>query len=138
MNIVDGNDFLIKYLGLIFILTGIIRYFLYDDRKKELNSINLPNGFDYIIIIFELLIGFILFFNITDRLTTLLILLIFLSIGTILILVNNFNNIISEINTVFTFKPTAMCFVFHLTYIIIIIGICINLSNISKNKININ
>jgi hypothetical protein len=138
MNIVDGNDFLIKYLGLIFVLAGIIRYFLYDDRKKELNSMNLPNGFDYIIIIFELIIGFTLFFNITDRLTTLLIFLIFLSIGTILILVNNFNNIISEINTVFTFQPTAMCFVFHFTYIIMIIGICLNLSNTSKNKISIN
>ena len=136
MNIVDGNDFLIKYLGLIFVSAGIARYFLYDDRKKELNNMNLSNGFDYIII--ELIIGFTLFFNITDRLTTLLIFLIFLSIGTILILFNNFNNIISEINTVFTFQPTAMCFVLHFTYIIMIIGICLNLTNTSKNKISTN
>ena len=43
---------MITYLGIIFVLAGIIRYFLYNDRKKELNSMNIPNCFDYIIIIF--------------------------------------------------------------------------------------
>jgi hypothetical protein len=94
---------------------------------------NLPNGFDYIIIIFELITGSILLFDITDKLTTLIIILIFLSIGTIFILINNFNNIISEMYTTFTFQPTSMSFVFHFTYIIMIIGICLNLSNTSNH-----
>ncbi len=122
-------------MGLIIILAGINRCFLYDDCKKELNNINLPNGFDYIIIIFELIIGFSLLFDLTNKLTTLLILLIFLSIGTILIIINNFDNLIKEMNSVFTFQPIPMCVTLHFTYVIIIIGICINLSNTSKTII---
>lgn len=136
MNIIDGNDLLIKFLGLVVILAGISRCFLYGDRKQELNNINLPNGFDYIIIIFELIIGFSLFFDFTNKLTTLIILLIFLSIGTILIIINNFDNLIKEMNSIFTFQPTPTSVTLHFTYIIMIIGICINLSYTPKTMIN--
>jgi len=123
-----GNDFIIKFLGLVFILTGVFRYFLYDGRKQELINMNLPDGFDYIIIIFELMVGFVLFFDIGNKLTTLLIVLIFLTMGTILIIINNFNNLIQDANSVWIFQPTAMCVILHFTYIIMIIGLFLNLS----------
>ena len=48
---ISGNEFMIKYLGIIFILVGIIRYNLPTARKIELTNLGLPNCFDYIILI---------------------------------------------------------------------------------------
>jgi len=127
MVLLNGNYFLIKYLGIIFIIAGILRIFLLKDRKNELHNMNLPNGTDYIIIMFEIICGFILFFNLADISITLSILLLFLILGSLLIIYNNFNSLLKEINTVWTFQPTMMSLVFHFTYIIIIIGICLNL-----------
>jgi hypothetical protein len=127
MKLFNGNNFLIKYLGIIFIIAGIIRIFLLKDRKNELHNMNLPNGTDCIIIMFEIICGFILFFNLADISITLLILLLFLTIGSLLIIYNNFDNLLKEINTVWTFQPSMMSLTFHFTYIIMIIGIYLNL-----------
>jgi hypothetical protein len=132
MELLNGNNFLIKYLGIIFIIAGIIRIFLLKDRKNELYNMNLPNGTDYIIIMFEIICGFILFFNLADISVTLLILLLFLILGSLLIIYNNFDNLLKEINTVWTFQPSMMSIVFHFTYIIMIIGIYLNLKHIAK------
>ena len=132
MELLNGNYFLIKYLGIIFIIAGIIRIFLLKDRKNELYNMNLPNGTDYIIIMFEIICGFILFFNLADISVTLLILLLFLILGSLLIIYNNFDNLLKEIYTVWTFQPSMMSIVFHFTYIIMIIGIYLNLKHIAK------
>jgi len=134
MVLLNGNYFLIKYLGIIFIIAGILRIFLLKDRKNELHNMNLPNGTDYIIIMFEIICGFILFFNLADISITLSILLLFLILGSLLIIYNNFNSLLKEINTVWTFQPTMMSLVFHFTYIIMIIGICLNLKQIVLYK----
>lgn len=122
----NGDNFLIKYLGSIFIIASIIRIYLKDDRNKELINFGLFQGFDYIIILSELLVGIFLLFN-NNKIIFLVYLLIFLITGTILILINNFNKIIGEFSQVWTYQPTAMSLVFHFTYIILIIGLCLNL-----------
>ena len=99
---------------------------------NELYNMNLPNGTDYIIIMFEIICGFILFFNLADISVTLLILLLFLILGSLLIIYNNFDNLLKEIYTVWTFQPSMMSIVFHFTYIIMIIGIYLNLKHIAK------
>lgn len=81
---------------------------------------------------FEIICGFILFFNLADTSVTLLILLLFLILGSLLIIYNNFDNLLKEIYTVWTFQPSMMSIVFHFTYIIMIIGIYLNLKHIAK------
>lgn len=122
-----GDNFIVKYLGIVFVSASLIRIYLVNDRKNELVNIGLPYGFDYIIIISELLVGLFLLFDSVNKLTCLIYLLLFLIVGTIFILFNNFNKIIGEFNQIWTFQPTAMSLVLHFTYIIIIIGLCINL-----------
>jgi hypothetical protein len=125
---ISGNDFIIKYFGIIFIIAGVIRYYSPNARKNELINMGLPDGFDYIILLFEIFIGIFLLFNLFDKTVILIIFLLFLIIGTILILINNYNKIISEFNQVWTYQPTAMSVVFHFTYIIMIIGLLLNLN----------
>ena len=118
---------MIKYLGLILIATGFIRYYLPNERKKELSDMNLPNNIDYLILLFEIFIGFILILDLFNKQITLIILLLFMIIGTIFILVNNFHSIKTEFNQIWTYQPTAMSVVLHFTYIIILNIIIINI-----------
>jgi len=67
MYVLDGNQFLIKYFGIIFILAGIIRIFLPTERKKELINMNLIDNFDIVIILIEIIFGFMLLFNLGDN-----------------------------------------------------------------------
>jgi hypothetical protein len=129
---INGNDFIIKYFGIAFIAAGIVRYYSPIYRKKELNDMGLLNGFDYLIILFEIFIGIFLLFDLYDKTVILIIFLLFLILGTVLIIINNYKRIINEFNEVFLYQPTAMSLVFHCAYIIMVIGVLLNLNY--KNK----
>ena len=124
---INVNDFLIKYFGLVFIIAGFVRYYSPIARKKELTDIGLVEGFDYFILLFEIFIGIFLLFNIFDKTVILIIFLLFLIVGTIMILFNNYKKIMNEFLTVWTYQPTAMSVVFHCAYILMIIAVLLNL-----------
>lgn len=133
MYILDGNEFFIKLAGIFFITVGIVRIFLPNERKKELTNMNLSDNLnlDIIIILSEIIFGLILLFDLADKSKTILVLILFLIIGTILIIINNFNNIINDFYLVWTYQPTSMCLTLHLTYILLLTGIYLNLNPIT-------
>jgi hypothetical protein len=88
---------------------------------------NLPYNFDILIIIFEFMVGMILTFDLFDKKKTLITLLVFLIIGTILMIMNNYNKIINETFEVFFYNPSMESVTFHFTYLIMIIGITLNI-----------
>lgn len=121
-----GNDFLIKYLGILFLSVGLIRTQIKNEREKELINFGLPNNFDYFIILFEISIGLALLLNTIYEKYFLIIILIFLIMASVIIVVKNFNTIINNAFEVFTFQPSPMSLALHFTYIIIIISILLN------------
>ena len=123
----NGNVFLTKYIGLMLIFTSIMRIILNKQSEYESETIfKLSKNFSIIIIIFELIIGIILTFDLMYKFNSLIILLLFLIIATIIILINNYNNIILTFTQVFIYSPTGTCVILHFTYIIILISILIN------------
>lgn len=124
----NGNEFLIKYLGIVFVLASIYRCFIKEQREEELKLLNLPYKFDYLIIIIEFIFGVILLFFKDHVIITLELFLLFLIIGCVSILINNFDSIMNEFSLVWTFQSTSMSLVFHLTYIVMIIGILLNIT----------
>jgi uncharacterized membrane protein YphA (DoxX/SURF4 family) len=131
---INGDYLLIKYFGIMFLLTGIMRYYLPNDRKIELINMGLPNSFDYIILLFEIFVGIFLLFDLYDKIVILMILIIMVSIVTILIVFNNYNKIIGELNQIWTYQPTSMSVVLHLTYILMFIILLLNLNYKTNQK----
>jgi len=128
------RDILIYYFGIVFIFASIHRMYLKSQREEEAYKfLKLPPFFDIFIIIFELAIGILLLTNFKYKLQALLLLLIFLIIGSILIIVNNTDELLKTYNEIWTFQPTSMSFSLHLTYIVVIIAILYD-SNIFKKK----
>jgi len=134
INMINGDYLLIKYFGIMFLLTGIMRYYLPNDRKIELINMGLPNSFDYIILLFEIFVGIFLLFDLYDKIVILMILIIMVSIVTILIVFNNYNKIIGELNQIWTYQPTSMSVVLHLTYILMFIILLLNLNYKTNQK----
>lgn len=123
---IGGNDFLIKYLGILFLSVGLIRIKLKNERKIELKNFGLPDNFDHFIILFEISIGTILLLNTIYEKYFLIIILVFLIMASVMIVINNFNTIVNNAFEVFTFQPTPMSVALHFTYIIIIISVLLN------------
>jgi len=119
------NNLMIPFIGLIFIITSITRLTIEEQRKKELIYFNLPDNFDYFIIIFELVIGCNLLFNPQYNDITLKILFIFILFAILLTLMNNFDKLWEDRINVFTFQPTITSFMLHVTYLFIVLGLII-------------
>jgi hypothetical protein len=118
------KDILIFYIGIVFILASFHRIYLISQREKEAYEVfKLPKYFDIIIIIFEFLIGFLLLINFKYKLFLLYILIIFLIIWTIILICLNIDKLLYTYNDLFTFQPTSMSLVLHITYIVIIFAI---------------
>ncbi len=111
-----------KFIGFVFLLAGLYRIKLKDRREYEAYKIfKLPKYSDYLIIIIEILCGIIILFDLSVKYYAILIITIIVSIGTILILFNNFDEIISTYYDLFTFNNNSLSVLIHLTYIIILI-----------------
>ncbi len=121
----NRENFVIKMLGFLFIGTSLYRLSIEEQRKEELKNFGLPENFDYLIIIIEFLIGYSLLFLPKYEKITLQILLIFIICACVLILIRKMPKLLNEFDFVFTFQPTFMSWVLHLTYLIIVISLLI-------------
>ena len=128
------KDILIYYLGLVFILVSIHRIYLKSQREKEVSQVlKLPKYFDILIIIFEFTVGVLLLTNFKYKLHALFLLMIFLIVGSILIIVHNMDKLLETYHEIWTYQPTSISFVLHLAYIVII-GAILWESKIFSNK----
>ena len=119
------DNFLTNILGFLFLSTALYRLTIESQRKEELKNFGLPNGFDYFIIGLEFAIGYSLLFLPQYKNITLQVLLVFIICACTLMLIRNFDKIYYQIDSVFTFQPTAMCWILHFTYLIIIVSLMI-------------
>jgi len=130
------KDILIYYLGLVFIFASIHRIYLKSQREEEAYEVlKLPKYFDILIIIFEFTVGVLLLTNFKYKIYVLFILIIFLIIWTIILIFHNIDKILYTYNEVFTYQPTSVSFILHLTYIIIISAILWDAKIFSNKKI---
>jgi len=130
------KDILIYYLGLVFILASIHRIYLKSQRKEEATQVlKLPKYFDILIIIFEFTVGVLLLTNFKYKLHALFLLMIFLIVGSILIIVHNMDKLLETYHEIWTYQPTSMSFVLHLAYIVIISAILWEAKIFSNKKV---
>jgi uncharacterized membrane protein YphA (DoxX/SURF4 family) len=118
------KDILIYYLGLVFIFASIHRIYLKSQREEEAYEVlKLPKYSDIFIIIFEFTVGVLLLTNFKYKLHALFLLMVFLIIGSILIIIHNMDKLLETYHEIWTYQPTSMSFVLHLAYIVIIAAI---------------
>ena len=111
-----------KFIGLVFLLAGIHRIFLKEQREYEAYTLlKLPKYSEYFIIIMEIVAGCIILFNLPGKSYALWTVTIGATIGTLLLLINNFSKILSTYNDLFTLKESSLSVCVHITYIIILI-----------------
>jgi uncharacterized membrane protein YphA (DoxX/SURF4 family) len=118
------KDLLTYYLGLVFIFASLHRVLYKNQRKDEsLNVMKLPKYSDILIIIFEFTVGVLLLSNFKYKMEILKLLLLFLIVGSVLIIIYNKDKLMDTYTDIWTFQPTSMSFVLHLAYIVIIFSI---------------
>ena len=116
-----------KFIGLVFLLAGLHRIIIKDRREYEAYTmLKLPKYSDYLIIIIEILCGVIILFDLSGKYYALLTVAIMASIGTFLLLINNFDEIIGTYFDLFTLNKNSLSVCIHLTYIIILIHLLKN------------
>ena len=114
------KDIFIRILGFVFIIVAFHRMFLKKDRERELINLGFPKYCDFLIILFELIIGILLLLNVSYKKNVLKLFLLFFIVGCIIIFFRNSKKIIRTYNEIWTFQPNAMSFAMHL-YIILIV-----------------
>lgn len=114
------KDIFIRILGFVFIVVAFHRILLKKDREKELIVFGLPKYSDFLIILFELIIGILLLLDVSYKKNVLKLFLLFFVVGCIIIFLRNQKQILSTYNEIWTFQPTSMSFAMHL-YIILIV-----------------
>jgi uncharacterized membrane protein YphA (DoxX/SURF4 family) len=114
------NDIFAQLIGLIYIAASIHRVYLKKEREQELIVSGLPRYSDYLIILFELIVGILLLINVSYKKNILKLFLLFIIIACIVIFFRNYKKILESYNEIWTFQPTAMSFSMHL-YIIFIV-----------------
>jgi hypothetical protein len=109
-------------LGSIFIIISVHRLFYISDNDKlnETNHMQINPIFSNIIILAQLVIGYLLITN-TSNTLVLQISLIGIILSSILMLFHNYDNILKTYKEIWTYQPTAMSFSLHLLYIFIIL-----------------
>ena len=111
-----------KFIGLVFLLAGTHRIFLKEQREYEAYTLlKLPKYTDYVIMIMEIVAGCIILFNLPGKKYGLWTVTVGAIIGTALLLVNNFEKILSTYSDLFTLKESSLSVCVHLTYIIILV-----------------
>jgi len=116
-------DFILeKFIGMVFLLAGLHRIFLKDRREYEAYTLlKLPLYSDFAIIAMEIIAGIIIVFNLPGKSHALLTVTIGATIGTLLLLINNFSDIWKTYYDLFTLNKSSLSVCVHLTYIIILI-----------------
>jgi len=113
------------YLGIVFVIAAIHRFFLKKDRTEELERFHLPKYFDIFIYSFEFVVGVLLLSTVPFfiKRIALILLLVFLTLGCGLMVLYNYKELIKTYSDVFTFQPSFMSYCMHLAYIVIIISL---------------
>jgi uncharacterized membrane protein YphA (DoxX/SURF4 family) len=111
-----------RFIGLVFLLSGLHRIFLKNRREYEAyNLLRLPVFSDIIIIFIEVICGFIILFNLSQKYYALIIITIMSTIGTLLLIINNYDDIIKSYNDLFTLHKNSLSVCLHVTYIVILL-----------------
>jgi hypothetical protein len=119
-----NDSLLVRYLGVVFVLASLHRAFLLEQRLHEQNNVlKLPSYANILIILFEFIVGILCLFKLRFYKNALLFLMIFLIVGTIIIFFHNYKSILENYFHIYTYQPTSMSVVVHVTYIVIIAAI---------------
>ena len=98
-----------KFIGLVFLLAGIHRIFLKEQREYEIKTLlKLPKYTDYFIILIEIIVGIIIIFNLPGKKYGLWTITIITSVGTLLLLYNNLSKILTTYNNLFTLNESSL------------------------------
>lgn len=119
-----NSSILVRYLGIVFILAALHRIFLVEQRLHEQNHVlKFPRYTNIIIIFFELIIGIMCLFKLKYYKNALLFLMICLILFTLIIIFNNYDKIMENYFHIYTYQPTSMSVVLHVTYIVIMVAV---------------
>ncbi len=115
-----------KIIGMVFLLAGLHRIFLKDKREYEAYILlKLPIYSDFAIIAMEIIAGIIIVFNFPGKYYAILTITICTIIGILLLLLNNYHDIIKTYYDLFTLNKLSLSVYIHLIYIIILIYLLI-------------
>jgi uncharacterized membrane protein YphA (DoxX/SURF4 family) len=110
-----------KFIGFVFLLAGLHRIFIKDRREYEAYILlKLPKYTDYVIILMEIVAGLIIIFDLPGKYPALLTVTICATIGTLLLLFHNFDDIIASYYDLFTLNKNSLSVLVHVTYIVIL------------------
>lgn len=128
------NHILIKFLGIIFLMTGMYRIYLLSTYHQQhprspqheaTATFQCDQQIQYVVIGLEVLVGLILLIAGTHHLSyyALALLLIFLCVALVITTYHNWTPLINTFDDTFTFQPTSTSTALHITYAVIIIAI---------------
>lgn len=115
-----NHDNYIRLAGLLLIIAAVLRVVNKRAREDEIKNIRLPNVFQYIIILCELILGVLLLILYKTRLV-LFINLLFIALGTIILFINNTSKILCTLNNVWALQPIGTSFMLHIYIMIFLI-----------------
>jgi hypothetical protein len=107
-----NHDNYIRLAGLLFIITAILRVKYVKVREEEIKILKLPNVFQYIIILCQIILGFLLLILYETRLV-LFINLLFIALGTIILFINNYSKIMSDMYCSWALQPTSRSLIMY-------------------------
>jgi len=119
LNLLNRKNY-IRLAGLLLIITSILRFVNKRAREDEIKILRLPNFFQYIIILCELILGVLLLILYKTRLV-LFINLAFIALGTIILFINNTSKILCTLNNVWALQPTSTSVLMHIYIMIFLI-----------------
>lgn len=115
-----NRDNYIRLAGLFLIIAAVLRIVNKRAREDEIKILKLPNIFQYIIILCELILGVLLLILYKTRLI-LFINLLFIALGTIILFINNTSKILCTLNNVWALQPIGTSFMLHIYIMIFLI-----------------
>jgi uncharacterized membrane protein YphA (DoxX/SURF4 family) len=116
------NTLLRLFLGIVVLSAGTFRALFFESALKEAEMLGLPFWFSFFIIIFEIVCGILLIFNIKIKLVLSLV-AVFLTLAIIIALIGNAGQIIENAGELFVFDSTPTDIFLHITYLVIIFAL---------------
>jgi hypothetical protein len=118
-DLLNRNNY-IRLAGFFLIIAATLRIMNKRAREDEIKILRLPSVFQYIIILCEYVMGFLLLILYETRLV-LFINLLFIALGTIILFINNISKILSTLSNVWALQPMGTSFLLHIYIMIFLI-----------------
>jgi hypothetical protein len=118
-DLLNRNNY-IRLAGFFLIIAATLRTMNKRAREDEIKILRLPSVFQYIIILCEFVMGFLLLILYETRLV-LFINLLFIALGTIILFINNISKILSTLSNVWALQPMGTSFLLHIYIMIFLI-----------------